>query len=173
MPHKGARCGAPGLCAGEGGEGWRLAFSWCSAVPGRGSSSERRRQRGSHSRPSAAWSRVGGALHKAGVGRGRARPTRQRDPHCRSAPLRATFPAPNPNKHENGWGRPASRPFVLASHGTAAAGIPPRFCVSSPAAPVAFPTSAAWKAGSLPGLSPWALGRTKGGSAPNLGEGED
>lgn len=82
-------------------------------------------------------------------------------------------PALNPNKHENGSGRPASRPFVPVSPGAAAAGLPPLFCVPSPTPPAAFPTSAAGKAGSLPGLSPRALERTKRGSAPNLGEGED
>lgn len=32
LSHKGARGGAPVLRAGERGEGWRPAFSWCSVV---------------------------------------------------------------------------------------------------------------------------------------------
>lgn len=42
------------------------------------------------------------------------------------------FPAPNPNKHEKGCGRPASRPFVPAPHRQLPPGSLPAFVSPSP-----------------------------------------
>lgn len=128
--------------------------------PGGARSPERRRQRAGLL--GAVRTR---APHKAGAGRGRARPTRPPAPDCRSARMPATVPSPNPNKHENGPGRPASRPFVPAPRGTAAAGIPPRFCVSSPEPLAALPTSAAGRPAAFQGFRLGPLD-TQRGAAP-------
>lgn len=80
LPHNGAQGGALVLRAGEEGEGRRPAFSWCPAVPGRGSSPERHGQRGGLPGPLRRLEPR--AQHKAGGGWSRARPTRRRSRDC-------------------------------------------------------------------------------------------
>lgn len=62
----------------------------------------------------------------------------------------------------------ASRPFVLAPRGAAAAGIPPHFCVSSPAPQPPSPPQLPGRPAAFQGfrLRPWDAQR--GGGAPNL-----
>lgn len=136
--------------------------------PGRGSPPERSRQRGGL--PGARRRPEPGLGTKRGAGGAepapRARAPRTADPHD----WERRFLRLIPTSMKTARAGPPAGPLSRLLAGQLQPGSLPLF-VSPPAPHSALPTSAARTAASLPGFSPRALGRTKGGSAPNLGEG--
>lgn len=78
LSHKGARGGAPVLRAGERGEGWRPAFSWCSVVSYRAPP-----PKGEHKGEASADSALPGAAPRTAQSGGRAGPS---PPHTPARP---------------------------------------------------------------------------------------